>query len=81
MSVEEYQALADAAWKANRGNAAKIAEAVWARHRLPESATVLIPNLAALLGDLQHASFVHGATAAFFAVHNQDDPVSPAYDD
>ena len=67
LTDEEYLRIAQSVWQANKANAEKITEGLFAKHRLPPSAPVLIPNLAALLADLQFQSFLHGAMSVLYA--------------
>ena len=71
---EEYGELAKKLWKANQTAAIKLAETLYAKHQLPPAAPILIQNLAALLADLQHHSFLLGSIATLYTLDNQPVP-------
>ena len=71
---EEYSALAKELWKVNHATAVKLAETLFAKHKLPPAAPILIENLAALLADLQYHSFLLGSIATLYTLDNQPVP-------
>ena len=64
MTQDELLTIVERLWSANRGHSTKLAEVVFAAHKLPPAAPILISNLDALLSDLQKRSFALGALAA-----------------
>ena len=72
---EEYGEIAKKLWKANQTVAIKLAETLYAKNQLPPAAPILIKNLAALLAQLQHQSFLLGSIATLYMLDNQ--PTEP----
>lgn len=63
---EKAQAYVDCArevWVCNESTSKKMTQTVLEDYEIPEAVSVLMPNLAELLADLQRQSFLLGAVA------------------